>query len=172
MHTSSLTFSSALYSVDQVVTVTAVDDLVDHNPDQAVSVTVNGQSSNTLYNELVQLNVGVTLTDNDVAALNISPVDFTIDEGDATGLVVMTLDTKPTSTVTVSLASADGALVSVTGSPVEFSTGNYGSARTVTLSAVEDVIDYATIVTTVSVTVDANDGQYDGLVHRRRCERQ
>ena len=68
--------------------------------------------------------IDVDANDNDDAALNLSAVDFTIDEGDATGLVVMTLDTKPTSTVTVSLASANGALVSATGSPVEFSTSN------------------------------------------------
>ena len=130
---SSLKFTPANSTIAQTITVSADED----EDAEDGTATVTHAPSGGGYDTVPDLRVGVTVADDDTAAVNLSHTVLDVDEGDSATYTVW-LDTKPTGQVKVtpSVASDSGLLVSP--SSLTFTRANYATARTVTVSAQED----------------------------------
>ena len=158
-----LTFTSTNWAVAQTVTVTAVDD--DDADDESVDVSYTAASTDAAYNGLAGDVVTVTVTDNDDAGVTIvlaasllSPVG----EG-GTGSYTVVLDSQPSEAVTVTAASADSGAVTVTPTVLTFTTGNWDTAQTVTVTAVDDNDADDESVDVSYTAASSDDAAYNGL---------
>ena len=106
--------------------------------------------------------VTVTVTDNDDAAVTVVPdTGLPVGEG-GTGTYTVVLDSEPSGAVTVTAASADSGAVTVTPTVLTFTTGNWDTAQTVTVTAVDDN-DADDESVDVSYTAASADAAYNGL---------
>ena len=104
----------------------------------------------------------VTITDDDAAGVTVSAASLSIDEGDRATYTVV-LDTEPTADVTVAIAGhADTDITlsgaTLTNNALTFTSGNWNTAQTVTVSAAAD--GDAASDTAVTLTHTANGGGY------------
>ena len=128
---SSLTFSTTNYASVQTVTLTVVEDA--DGADE--SVTVSNAASGAGYDA----SAGVTATvDDDDQGLTVSVSSVSLTEGGSTGSYTVKLDAAPNADVTVAVSSDDTGAVTASPSSLTFSTTNYASVQTVTLTAVDD----------------------------------
>ena len=124
--------------VAQTVAVTAVDDRVD---DDGESVVLRFGPLPQGVSAGVPAAATVTITDNDTAGVTVSPdtsLDSAVVEG-GTGTYTVVLASQPSASVTVTPTSADPTVVTVPPMVLTFTTGDWDTAQTVTVTAVEDV---------------------------------
>ncbi len=158
-----LTFTVANWNTGQTFTVTAAED--DDGNDDTATIThvVSGYGSVATAAEIT-----VAVTDNDTAGVTVSATALTVAEGD-TGIYTVALGTIPDGAVTVTPASGDMAVATVTGA-LTFTTANWNDAQTVTVTAAEDadandatatithaVSGYGSLTTAAAVTVTVTD---------------
>ena len=99
---------------------------------------------------------GLPLT---MPGLTVTPTTLTVDEGGG-GTYTVVLDTRPSATVTVTVGGTTGTDVSVGDTTLAFTTGNWSTAQTVTVSAAEDA---DAVNDTVTLTHTPTGGGYDGI---------
>lgn len=158
---SALTFSSAEWNVDQVVTLTALED--EDLAANTVSVVLDQASGNTAT-------VAVSISDNDTQAFIVSTSSITVGEG-ATETFTVRLAYEPAADVTVAVTSASDLVATALPASLTFTPGNYAEAQTVTVSGTQDIdlVGASTVVSlssadvptaaSVSVTVVDDDSQ-------------
>ena len=157
-----LTFTTGNWATAQTVTVTAEDD--NDADDESVDVSYTAASTDTAYNNLAGDVVTVTVTDNDDAGVTIvlaASLMSPVGEG-GTGSYTVVLDSQPSGAVTVTAASADVGAVTVTPTVLTFTTGNWDTAQTVTVTAEQDN-DADDESVDVSYTAASTDTAYNGL---------
>ena len=97
--------------------------------------------------------LAVTVTDDDTRGVTFTPPSLTVDEG-GTNTYTVVLDTEPTAAVTVTVNDpTDNADVTAGPASLTFSTSNWDTAQTVTVSAAEDddaLHDTATVTHTLA----------------------
>ena len=108
----------------------------------------------------------VTITDNDTAGVTVSKTALSIDEG-GSGSYTVVLDTEPTADVTVAIAGHAGTDISLsgdtlTGDTLTFTSDNWDTAQTVTVTAAadDDAASDAAVTLTHTVTGTA---EYAGV---------
>ena len=128
----SLTFTTGNWSSPKMVTVSAGmdNDLTDD------TATISHSASGGGYDSVTG-NVGVTVTDNDVARLLFSTTSLLVTEGGSTTYRVR-LGMMPSGTVTVTPSRTGSSDVTFAPPTLTFTTGNWNSWQTVTVSASED----------------------------------
>ena len=146
---SSLTFTTLNWIAEQTVTVTAGQDA--DAADDTATVTHDPRGAD--YNSVSNADLAVTVTDDETAGVTVTPTSLTIGEG-GSGTYTVVLDTQPTGDVTVTIVDpTDNTDVKAEPAALTFTTTNWDSAQTVTVSAVLDVDtddDTATVTHTVS----------------------
>ena len=153
---SPLTFTTENYGTAQTVTVNAGEDQDTGN--DSATLTHGATSSDTTYGASLSIqDVSVTVTDNDTPGVTVEPTALSVNEG-GSGAYTVKLNTEPTHNVTVTVGGASGE-VSVTGSPLTFTTSNYGTAQTVTVTAGEDQ-DTANDSATLTHRAASSDSNY------------
>ena len=169
---SPLTFTTGNWNLEQTVTVNAAED------DDAVADTVTLTHGVTGYGTVSSgAEVVVTVTENDLAGVRISTPTLGIDEG-GRGTYTVRLDSQPTGDVIVTVGGASGD-VSVTNSPLTFTTGNWDMEQTVTVNAAEDddavadtvtlthgVTGYGTVSSGDEVVVTVTENRPGGRAHQ------
>ena len=151
---SSLAFNTSNWNSAQTVTVSASED------DNAApeTVTLTNTPSGGDYGSVAAKTVEVTTVDNDTKALVVSRSSLPVAEG-GSGAYTVKLATQPTGPVSVTISGmARG--VGVDDSSLTFSTSNWNSAQTVTVSASED--DNAA-PETVTLTNTPSGGDYGSV---------
>ena len=154
-----LTFTTTNWNDMQTVTVTGTQD--DDLADESTSITHAVTGADYATNNIGAANVAVTVNDDETAGVTISDATLAIDEGSSSGAAntyTVELTTMPTGAVVVSL-SIDNSDVTADATTLNFTTGNWNTEQTVTISATEDPDgnhDTAAITHTVS------GGGYDG----------
>ena len=163
---SSLTFSTSDWKTEQTVTVTATEDA---EPDAVVELTNTGSGGD--YGS-VAATVTVTITETDTVGLVVNPTELTVAEGDADGeSYTVALATEPSAEVTVTVGVPSGTDVEVSPSSLTFSTSDWKTEQTVTVTATEDAVadaaveltheatggDYGSVAATVTVTITETD---------------
>ena len=151
-----LTFTTLNWSTAQTVTVTAAEDedsIVD------APVTLTHTVSGGGYGGVAAPDVEVTILENDIPGVTVTPEELEVTEGSSESYSVV-LDMEPEGTVTVTVG---GAVEDVTVEPEEltFTTLNWSTAQTVTVMAAED--DDAVLDAAVRLTHEVSGGGYDGV---------
>lgn len=153
-----LTFMPGTYNTPQNLTITGVQDPDSANGAATISLTAAGATS---------ASVAVTVIDDEVLALDVTPTARTITEG-GNGTFQVRLTAQPAATTSVTITSPDPGAVTVSGSPLSFTTGDWNVYKTVTVNGVEDadaanesvnvtVASAGLASRTVTVTVTDND---------------
>ena len=146
---SSLTFTATNWNSAQTVTVSAAEDADAAND----TATLTHDPSGADYDFVSNADLTVTVTDNDTRGVRVTPLSLTVNEG-GTNTYTVVLDTEPTAAVTVTIvAPTDNADVTANPASLTFSTSNWATAQTVTVSAAEDgdaSQDTATVTHTVA----------------------
>ena len=153
----SLTFTTTNWSVRQTVTVTAASDTDTSDDTVTLSHTFSGGGFGTVATK----NVTVTVTDNNVPGMLIEPATLTIiEEDDPVGSYSVVLTGKPSASVTVAIGGTSGTDVTVSPTSLTFTTSNWNTAQTVTVtaSADTDMVD-----DTVTLSNDPSGGGYGSL---------
>ena len=132
-----LTFTSQNWSSVQRVTVTALED-PDADDEPTATINHSVSSTDTLYDGVSTDGVDITVTDDDTNGVTVTPTELTVTEG-STATYTVVLDAQPTGTVTITVIDpTDNTDVSADPSILTFTTDNWGTAQTVTVSALHD----------------------------------
>ena len=138
----SVTFTSDNWNTPQTVTITGVNDALDDGDIAYDIVTTPASSSDSSYNGLSTGNVSVTNTDNDEAGITVTPTfGLTTTEAGGTATFTVVLASQPTADVTIGLTSSDTTEGTVSPASLTFTTGNWNTPRTVTVTGVDDFAD-------------------------------
>ena len=166
----SLTFSQDDWNQAQQILVKGKEDAV-VNGDRTAIIALESTGGSYKYSAEVR----VTVTDDD-ATVAVSPSSVTVPEaGGGTATYTVKLDGQPTGDVTVTVASSNTSVARVTPGSLTFTTSNWSTSQTVTVTGVNDstpggnrltTITHAasgggfdeTTVPSVSVTVTDDDG--------------
>ena len=167
----SLAFTTANWNTPQTVTVTGVEDDDTTNETVTISHSVSGYGTVSIATA-----VTVTVTDDDVPEVsdnipevNVEISTLTVSEG-SNGAYTLVLNTPPPGTVTITPTSGDSGAVSVSPASLAFTTANWNTPQTVTVTGVEDadttnetvtishsVSGYGTVSVATAVTVTVTD---------------
>ena len=99
----------------------------------------------------------MTITDDDTAGVTVSKSAVTVTEQDTTGdTYTVVLDSQPTANVTITIGGQTAADITATPTPLTFTTTNWATAQTVTVTAANDT---DTVIDTHSLTHSAMPAQ-------------
>ena len=155
-----LTFTRANWSTAQTVRVSAAQDADAVNDAASIAHVVVAAQSADEYDAATIGSVAVTVTDND-AGVTVSETTLSITEGNSSTYTVV-LDAQPASDVVISVTKTGSTDVTVSPATLTFTSSNWGTAKTVTVSAAQDadaVNDAASIAHAVVAAQSAN--EYD-----------
>jgi uncharacterized repeat protein (TIGR01451 family) len=162
-----LVFAPGDWDTVQSVTVNAVDDDVIEGLHNS-TIRHSASSDDGNYEGLAVPDVSVNITDNDVAGVPITESDGSTDvvEGGASDSYAVALNSQPASTVTLTItpdAQTDlgaGGGVSIS---LVFVPGDWDTAQSVTVSAVDDDVVEGLHNSTIRHSASSDDGNYEGL---------
>ena len=157
---SSLIITTKGWDLPRTITVRAAEDNDTANGTATINHTAI--SSDTNYNGATIPSVVATESDND-SGLVISASALQVPEG-STGTYTVALATVPSASVTVTLGAEDGGDSDLTFSPatLAFTTSNWSTAQTVTVTAAEDADDSAG-TKVITHTASSADSAYNNL---------
>ena len=163
----SVTFSTSNWSTPRPVTVTGVNDaipVVDGNIAYTI-ITAAATSDDTNYNGLNAADVSVTNNDNDVAGFTVTPTSGLVTtEALSTATFTIKLNTQPAANVRINLSSSDTSEGNVSPASVTFSTANWSTTQTVTVTGGNDNVDDGNIAyTIITANASSTDIHYDTL---------
>jgi outer membrane protein OmpA-like peptidoglycan-associated protein len=160
-----LTFTSQNWNVTQTVTVTGADDALDDGDIAYAIVTAPATSADPGYGGLDPANVAVTNVDNEVPGFAITPqAGLVTTEAGGTASFTVKLITQPAANVTVTVSSSDASEGTASNGSLTFKPSNWSSARTVTVTGVNDLIDDGDIPYTIVIgTASSADPAYNGM---------
>ncbi len=164
-----LTFTTTNYNTAQTVTVTGVDDKVDQESNRSTTISHSTTSTDTVYSNITITDVAVVLVDNDGRGVNVTDSDGSTSVTEATGddntdTYTVVLNSQPANDVTITVSS--GAVTGATVNPatLTFTTSNWETAQTVTVTGVDDeVAQSSDRSVTISHSAVSNDPKYNGI---------
>ena len=143
------------------MTVTGVDDyIIDGSVNTTITLSVNDGSSNNNYDPLADQTFNAATADNDTAGFPKSKTAVTVSETGTTDTFTVVLDAQPDSNVVIDVSSDDTGEATVSPSALTFTTGNWDSAQTVTVTGVADNAADGN-QTDTDITLSVNDGSSD-----------
>ena len=157
-----LTFTTVNWNTAQTVTVTGVNDNID-NLNNRRSATITHAVAGGGYGAVVAANVAVTVTDDDGVGITVSQVARTVAEAGGTATYTIVLDSQPTGNVVITPRSSDATIATVSAA-LTFTTGNWNTAQTVTVTGVNDNIDNLNNRRSATITHAVAGGGYGAVV--------
>src|SRR5690606_1847865 len=150
----SVTFTPANWSAPQVVTVTGQNDDVADGDQPYTIVTGQTVSTDLTYNGLPVSDVSVTNLDDETAGVIVSPTLGlnTTEEGGTANFTVV-LRSQPTADVTIGVTSLDTTEGVASPSSLTFTSLNWNSPRTVTVTGQDDFVADGNQVYTVDLAL-------------------
>src|SRR5262249_13340818 len=137
-----LTFTAVNWNTAQTVTITGVDDTVDDGDIAYNIVTAAASSADTNYDTINAADVPVTNTDNDASGITLTPTSrLTTTEAGGTATFTVVLTAQPSADVTFGLSSSDIAEGTVSAASLTFTSANWNTAQTVTVTGADDSLD-------------------------------
>ncbi len=161
----SLTFTPANFSMKQAVTVTAVDDHIQDGNQVVSAVFGASASADANYNGLTPAPVSVTAIETDVAGITVAPTSgLNTTKAGATAQFTVHLNTQPTASVSIGLSSSNTTEGTVSPSSLTFTTANWNSAQTVTVTGVNDnKVTGNTAYSVITAPAVSTDTVYSGM---------
>jgi len=166
-----ITFTPITWHIAQTITVKAIDDDIDEADPHTSTITHTAASSGCDYNGITIPNLSVSVYDDDTAGVTVAESDGTteVDEtGPTSDDYTLVLDSEPTDSVTITVDPDEDTEVNSGGGGVSiqitFTTGNWDSAQTITVTAIDDDIDETDPHTsTITHAASSSDGNYDSI---------
>ncbi|OVE82769.1 hypothetical protein BVY03_00165 [bacterium K02(2017)] len=159
----SLTFTTANWNTVQTVSVTAIDDeVMEENHTDSISHTIT--SSDGKYNNFVLASLTANITDNgESAGVSLAQTGGSTDliEGDETDDYTIVLTSQPASDVTIAISNTSNTETDL--SSLTFTSSNWNTPQTVTVSAVEDNQVEGAHTANITHTASSNDSYYDEI---------
>ncbi len=157
-----LTFAPGNWATAQNVSVNAVDDLVAEGPHAGI-IGHSANSSDLYYNGLAIASVAANIGDNDTAniVLTQSGGSTSVTEGGATDSFTMVLASRPTADV--SMTAIPDSRIEVNQVSLLFTSANWNTPQTVTVSAADDWVSEGSHSGSVSYAVSSADSCYNGF---------
>ena len=137
-----VSFSTANWNVPRTITVTGVNDAYDDGNRAYHIVTDAAVSADVNYSGLDPSDVTVTNTDDDNAAITVTPTSGLVTTeagGSATFTVILT--SQPTDNLTIALSTSDASEGDVSPAFLTFSGYNWNTLHTVTVTGLDDDVD-------------------------------
>lgn len=136
----SLVFTTANWNAPQTVNLTGVDDAVADGP-QVYAIRVGPATGDPDYELLPSRDVEVTNTDNDTPGITVAPLATleVVENGEQDTFTVV-LDSRPTATVTIPIASSDTGEATVSTANLTFTTDNWNAPQTVIVTGRSDLL--------------------------------
>ena len=161
---STLTFTTVNWNVAQTVTVTGVNDDLDDGDIVYRIVTAAAVSADLNYGGFDPIDVLVTNTDDDTAGITVTPTSgLTTTEAGGTATFTVVLNAQPTADVAIGLSSSNTAEGTV-GPSLTFTSANWNTPQTVTVTGVNDALDDGDIAyTIVTAAATSADALYNGI---------
>ncbi len=159
-----LTIAAEATTSTGTVTLTAVDDDVD-GPDREVDVTAT--AANTV-GVTGPADATLTITDDDTAGITVTlptgQTALTTTEAGGTDTFTVVLDSEPTADVTIGVSSDDTTEGTVAPATLTFTSGNWSTAQTVTVTGVDDAVDDGDVsYSIVLAAAQSGDTNYNGV---------
>jgi glutamine cyclotransferase len=161
----SVTFSTANWNVPQKVTVTGVDDPVDDG-DAVYTILVGPVvTGDPKFAGLNPADVSVTNIDDDTAGIVVAPpFGLTTTEAGGKAQFTVVLASAPVSDVAVAVSSANTAEGVVSAASLTFTTANWSTPQTVTVTGVNDFVDDGDVPYAIVVgPVTSSDAKYAAI---------
>ncbi|MDM8566803.1 Calx-beta domain-containing protein [Candidatus Halobeggiatoa sp. HSG11] len=161
-----LTFTPANWNIAQTVTITGADETaIDGDQITTVTVSIVDLNSDDTYDPLADQTVSVTTVDDDTPGFTITPTSgLTTTEAGGTATFTVVLNTAPTATVTLPLVSSDTTEGTVSPVSLDFTTTDWSSAQTVTITGVDDTAVDGNVNYTIQTNAATSaDGNYSGI---------
>ncbi len=138
VNNTSLTFTSDNWDTPQTITVTAQEN-GDTADEAAVTITNTASSDDDdTYDSVAAGSLEVTVMDNDTEGVSVSPTSLTVTEGQ-TATYTIVLTTEPADDVTITINDpTDNSDVTAGPASLTFTSDNWDTAQTVTVSAAHD----------------------------------
>ena len=164
-----LTFTSVDWATAQTVTVAATDDDVAEANETVTLAHAVASTDDAAYNALSDVNVTVTVTDNDSVGVSIDPTSLTVTEGSSVDYAVK-LTSEPAGDVVVTVSGQAGSGVALSGTGLSndnkltFTSVDWATAQTVTVAATDDDVAEANeTVTLAHAVASTDDAAYNAL---------
>ncbi len=155
-----LTFNTANYATHQLITIEAIENTVLGDQTDNVIISVDDALSDDPFDPLPDINIPVTIINNDIASIIVNPGTVTVAENGTATFTVTLSAAPPSGNVVIDLTSNNIAVATIDISQLTFTTGNWNIPRTITVTGVDNyTIPDAS--TTISLVVD-DDLSYDG----------
>ncbi len=169
--TAELAFTTNNWNTPQTVTVTGVNDgSVDGNISHAITLAVIDAQSHDTYDNVANVVVTNTTTDNDSAGFTVTQSGGStgVAESTSTDTFTVVLTAQPASDVVISVTSGDTGEATVDKAELTFTNGNWNSAQTVTVTGVNDDLDDGNISVTITLAIDDADSHdsYDNVANQ------
>lgn len=165
LDTDSLVFTPDDWDVPQIVTVTGVDDDDGDGPTSYTIVTT-ATSDDPAYDGLPVDDVAVVNLDDELVlpAILVSPTSgLQTTEGGGTATFSVFLGAQPAASVGLSLTVGETSEGSLDQTTLIFSTTNWSTPQTVTVTGLDDGIDDGDVTYVISATVVSTDATYAAL---------
>jgi hypothetical protein len=165
LSTPSLTFTTVNWNQTQTVTVTGVNDAVDDGDIPFTILTGAAVSTDANYNGLNPADVSVTNTDDDTAGITINPTSgLFVTEAGGTATFTVVLASQPSANVSLGLSSSDSSEGTVSLLSLVFTTNNWNSPQTVTITGVGDLeLDGSMEFSIITSKATSSDPLYNNL---------
>ncbi len=163
---SSLTFTSVNYDTPQTVMVTGVDDGVQDGAQAYMIVTAPAVSADTEYSTLDASDVTGSNIDNEAGApgVTVTPtMGLITTEAGGSDTFTVVLQSMPNADVTVTLTSDDTSEGNVDLSSLTFTSANWDTAQTVTVTGEDDADIDLNQAYNISLVISSADPAYTGL---------
>ncbi len=148
----SVAFTTADWASPKTVTVTGVEDDGTADGDQVFSVVFDASvSADKLYNAKQPASLSFTNLDNDSAGIIVSTKTGTTSESSGAFSFTIVLQSKPKGDVTIPISSSNTAEGTVDKSSLTFTTANWQSKQSVTVTGVDDDAVDGSAVYTVKI---------------------
>ena len=158
---SRLIFTAGNWNTAQTVTLSAVEEDV-ADGDQSYTITLTGSSTDPNYHN-VSSSIAAMTTDDDTAGTTLSTSRLSLAEG-SSGSFTVVLTSEPTSDVTFTVNSSDVAgEASFSTTSVVFTSSNWDTAQTITVSATADNLVDGDQGYTITLTGSSADSNYDSI---------
>ena len=143
------------------LTIPLVDDSIDEG-DESFTVTVTATTTGWSRASGSPASTTVAIVDDDTAGVTVNPTSLNIQEG-GSGTYTVVLDTQPTASVTVSPLSSDSGAATSTPATLTFTTGNWQTPQTFTVTGVQDS-DFADETVITYHQIASGDAKYNALL--------
>lgn len=161
---SSAVFTAVNWASPQTVTVTGVDDKM-QDADQPYQInTAAAVSKDGNYDKMDAEDVAVINDDDDTARITVSKISGNTSESGGTATFTIVLDTQPAADVSLGISSSNRLEGTLSASSVTFTSVNWASPQTITVTGVDDdsTADGNVPYNIVFEAAKSTDKNYDG----------